>query len=105
MIGTAFFYLATDQWRYDTADNTHLSSPLGDGRFAGRTPADLIAASARMGWMPSYPTFNWNPLHLADAIERSGQQPADFVRDGTGAADDSASPARTPTRRRTGPGY
>ena len=20
MIGTAFFYLATDQWRYDTAD-------------------------------------------------------------------------------------
>jgi nitrate reductase / nitrite oxidoreductase, alpha subunit len=79
MIGTAFFYLATDQWRYDTADNAHLSSPLGAGRFAGKTAADLIAASARMGWMPSYPTFNWNPLALADAIERSGEQPADFV--------------------------
>jgi nitrate reductase alpha subunit len=85
MIGTAFFYLATDQWRYDTADNTHLSSPLGDGRFAGKTPADLIAASARMGWMPTYPTFNWNPLQLADAIERSGQEPADFVRDELGS--------------------
>jgi nitrate reductase alpha subunit len=80
MISTAFFYLATDQWRYDTADNSHLSSPLGDGRFVGKTPADLIAASARMGWMPSYPTFNWNPLQLADAIERSGETPADFVR-------------------------
>ncbi|WAX58700.1 nitrate reductase subunit alpha [Jatrophihabitans cynanchi] len=80
MIGTAFFYLATDQWRYDQADNGHLASPLGTGRFAGRTAADLIATSARLGWMPSYPTFNWNPLELADAIERSGEQPADFVR-------------------------
>jgi nitrate reductase / nitrite oxidoreductase, alpha subunit len=80
MIGTAFFYLATDQWRYDTADNAHLSSPLGTGRFAGKTAVDLIAASARMGWMPSYPTFNWNSLELADAAERAGQAPADFVR-------------------------
>ncbi len=79
MIGTAFFYLATDQWRYDTADNTHLSSPLGTGRFAGKTAADLIATSARMGWMPSYPTFNWNSLELADAAERAGQQPGEFV--------------------------
>jgi len=81
MIGTAFFYLATDQWRYDQADNGHLASPLGTGRFAGRTAADLIATSARLGWMPSYPTFNWNPLELADAIKRSGDQPADFVRE------------------------
>jgi nitrate reductase alpha subunit len=80
MIGTAFFYLATDQWRYDTADTAHLASPLGTGRFAGKTPADLIAASARMGWMPSYPTFNRNPLQLAEAIEQSGQAPAEFVR-------------------------
>jgi nitrate reductase alpha subunit len=80
MIATAFFYLASDQWRYDTADNAHLASPLGEGRFAGKSPADLIAASARMGWMPSYPTFNWNPLELADAVERSGEQLGDFVR-------------------------
>jgi nitrate reductase / nitrite oxidoreductase, alpha subunit len=80
MIGTAFFYLATDQWRYDTADNAHLASPLGNGRFTGKTPADLVAMSARLGWMPSYPTFNWNPLELADALARSGQQPADYIR-------------------------
>jgi nitrate reductase / nitrite oxidoreductase, alpha subunit len=79
MIGTAFFYLATDQWRYDTADNAHLASPLGTGRFTGKTAADLIAESARMGWMPSYPTFNWNPLELADAAERAGQHVGAFV--------------------------
>jgi len=41
--------------------------------------ADLLAQSARLGWMPSYPTFNWNPLDLADAMERSGQEPGPFV--------------------------
>jgi nitrate reductase alpha subunit len=80
MIGTAFFYLATDQWRYDTADNAHLASPLGTGRFAGKTAVDLIAESARMGWMPSYPTFNWNPLELADAADRTAQTPDEFVK-------------------------
>jgi len=81
MIGTAFFYLATDQWRYDTADCSNLSSPAGTRRFAGKTAADLIATSARMGWMPSYPTFNWNSLELADAAQRATQSPADFVRE------------------------
>jgi nitrate reductase alpha subunit len=81
MIGTAFFYLATDQWRYDTADCSNLASPVGTGRFAGKTAADLIAASARMGWMPSYPTFNWNSLELADAAQRATQSPAEFVRE------------------------
>jgi nitrate reductase alpha subunit len=81
MIGTAFFYLATDQWRYDTASAEQLASPLGDGRFAGKTAADLIAHSARLGWMPSYPTFNWNPLDLAAAAERSGLDPGAFLTD------------------------
>jgi nitrate reductase alpha subunit len=79
MIGTAYFYLATDQWRYDTAGPDRLSSPLGDNAFAGRSPSDLIAASARMGWMPSYPTFNWNSLDLADAVRDSGRPAAEWI--------------------------
>ena len=51
----------------------------GQGRFAGMATADLLAQSARLGWMPSYPTFNWNPLDLADAAERSGEDPGAFV--------------------------
>ena len=67
------------------------------------TTADLLAQSARMGWMPSYPTFNWNPLDLADALERSGQPPGDFVT-GEVAPAACGSPARTRTRRRTSRG-
>ena len=81
MIGTAYWYLATGQWRYDSFTADSFASPTGEGRFAGMTTADVLAQSARLGWSPSYPTFNWNPLDLADAIERSGQTPGDFVAD------------------------
>ncbi|SDK92054.1 nitrate reductase subunit alpha [Streptomyces indicus] len=64
MIGAGWFYLHTDQWRYDSLPADALASPLGTGRFAGMTGADCLAASARMGWMPSYPTFDRNPLEL-----------------------------------------
>jgi len=79
MIGTAYWYLATDQWRYDTFTADAFASPAGRSAFAGLTTADLIAQSARLGWMPSYPTFNWNPLDLADALVRAGQEPGAFV--------------------------
>ena len=81
MIGTAYWYLATDQWRYDTFAADSFSSPTGPRGFDGLTTADLVAKSARLGWMPSYPTFNWNPLDLADAAERAGQDAAAFVVD------------------------
>ncbi len=61
MIGTAFWYLATDQWRYDALGADELMHPLGPGRLWGAAMADCIARSARMGWMPSYPTFDRTP--------------------------------------------
>jgi nitrate reductase alpha subunit len=79
MIGTAYWYLATDQWRYDPFRVDAFASPTAPPDFAGMTTADVLAQSARLGWMPSYPTFNWNPLDLGDAIVGSGQQPGAFV--------------------------
>ncbi|MGW6059647.1 nitrate reductase subunit alpha [Streptomyces sp. NPDC055189] len=67
MIGAGWFYLHTDQWRYDTLPAESLASPLADGHFEGMSGADCLAASARMGWMPSYPTFDRNPLDLGEA--------------------------------------
>ncbi|MGV1049421.1 MAG: nitrate reductase subunit alpha [Solirubrobacterales bacterium] len=67
---TPFFYLATDQWRYD------------DGAAAGTGeahPADCNALAARLGWLPSYPTFDRNPLDLTEAAEREGIPVADYV--------------------------
>jgi nitrate reductase alpha subunit len=76
MIGTAFWYTHTDQWRYDTYSADVVSSPTGTGLFAGRHTMDLLAQSARLGWMPSMPTFDRSPLDLADA---AGDDPGSYV--------------------------
>jgi nitrate reductase / nitrite oxidoreductase, alpha subunit len=67
MIGTAFWYTHTDQWRYDGYRADALTSPLAQGHLAGMHTADTLAQSARLGWMPSYPTFDRNPLQLAES--------------------------------------
>ncbi len=79
MQGTVFWYLTNDQWRYDPFTAESFASPLGTGRFAGRTAADNIALASRLGWMPSYPTFDRNPLDLADEAEAKGVAAADHV--------------------------
>ena len=88
MIGTAYWYTHTDQWRYDGYRADALTSPLARGHLAGMHTMDTIALSARLGWMPSYPQFDRNPLDLAD--ERRGGRAgacrhyvADQLRDGT----------------------
>lgn len=68
MIGTAYWFLNTDQWRYDRFTAGVLAWPLGEGRFEGMTGADCLALSARSGWMPSYPTFGRNLLELGAAF-------------------------------------
>jgi nitrate reductase alpha subunit len=95
MIGTAFWYLATDQWRYDGFGADALASPLGDGRFAGQVTANLIAKSARLGWMPSYPTFDRNPLDLG---ELGVEQVVDELKTGRlrFAAEDPDAPGNWP---------
>ncbi|WP_017591356.1 nitrate reductase subunit alpha [Nocardiopsis potens] len=79
MAGTPYWYLHTDQWRYDALRTDALSWPGAAGALSGAHTADCIARSARMGWMPSYPTFDRNPLDLADEAERAGADPAEHV--------------------------
>jgi nitrate reductase alpha subunit len=81
MIGTAFWYLHTDQWRYDGYRADALASPLADGHLAGMHTADAVALSARLGWMPSYPQFDRNPLDLVDEARAAGEDPVAHVVD------------------------
>ncbi|MFJ8581054.1 nitrate reductase subunit alpha [Micromonospora sp. NPDC093277] len=69
---TPFWYLHTDQWRYERVSADELSSPLGTGRFAGLAFADTVAAAQRMGWSPGHPAFNRNPLDLTDEAAAAG---------------------------------
>jgi nitrate reductase alpha subunit len=79
MPATPFWYLASDQWRYEGTRADLLSSPLGDGRFRGLSVADLNAYAARLGWLPSHPTFDRNPLDLAAEAEAAGREVGDYV--------------------------
>ncbi|MFG1674090.1 nitrate reductase subunit alpha [Micromonospora sp. NPDC049282] len=88
MIGTAFWYVHTDQWRYDTYSADVVSSPTGTGVFAGKHTMDLLAQSARSGWMPSMPTFDRNPLKLADeALAARPDDPGGWVAERLGQGD------------------
>jgi nitrate reductase alpha subunit len=77
--GTSWFYTHTEQWRYDRMRPDRFASPLGDGLLDGATAIDAHAKAVRMGWMPSFPTFDRNPLDLADEARERGVDPADHV--------------------------
>ncbi|MEU2157967.1 nitrate reductase subunit alpha [Streptomyces sp. NPDC019396] len=81
MIQTAYWYLHSDQFRYDPFSADTLAASGAGGPFSGKSTADVIAQSARMGWMPSYPTFNRNPLDLADEAEAAGRPVAEYIVD------------------------
>ena len=98
--GTPFFYLATDQWRYERIQPEHLASPLGRGLLAGRHIADVNALGARLGWLPSYPSFDrsrwsWSTRPSARGSRQLSTSCASCGRGGCGSR------ARTRTRRRT----
>ncbi|MCC5036977.1 nitrate reductase subunit alpha [Streptomyces sp. WAC 00631] len=80
MAGTSYWYMNTDQWRYEAFGPEELSSPLGEGRFTGRAFADCLAQAVRMGWTPGHPAFDRNPLDLADEAKAAGRDvPAHVV--------------------------
>ncbi|HEX5566517.1 MAG TPA: nitrate reductase subunit alpha [Streptomyces sp.] len=81
MVQTAYWYLHTDQFRYDPFGADTLAAASSSGVFAGRTTADAIAQSARLGWMPSYPTFDRNPLDLAADAAAEGREAGEYVVD------------------------
>ncbi|HET7195590.1 MAG TPA: nitrate reductase subunit alpha [Nocardioides sp.] len=79
MIQAAYWYLHTDQWRYDQFSADTLSATTSTGQLAGLGTADVVAKSARMGWMPSYPTFDRNPLDLCDEAAAAGRPVGEHV--------------------------
>ena len=76
---TPFYYMATDQWRYERQRPENLASPLGRGLLKDRHIADVNALGARLGWLPSFPSFNRNTLDLVDEANERGLEPADHV--------------------------
>ena len=76
---TPFWFLFSDQWRYQRTRAGEYASVVGRGTLDDLHLADCNALAARLGWMPSYPTFDRNPLDLVPAAEAEGLSPQDYV--------------------------
>ncbi len=101
--GTPFFYLATDQWRYERIQPEHLASPLGRGLLAGRHIVDVNALGARLGWLPSYPSFDRSTLELVERGRARGDRGRPTTWCGSCVKAGCGSRARTPTRQHNHP--
>ncbi len=77
MAGTSFFYLHTDQWRYETLNADALLSPTARAAYRGSSLCDYEVAAERMGWLPSAPHFDRNPLTLYEEARAAGAEDPD----------------------------
>ena len=84
---TSFFYAHTDQWRYEKLAVSEILSPLADPRDFRGTLIDFNVRAERMGWLPSAPQFQANPLQVCRDAAASGSDPKDYavkgLKDGT----------------------
>ncbi|MFZ4834014.1 nitrate reductase subunit alpha [Rouxiella sp. Mn2063] len=79
MNSTSFFYQHSSQWRYETVTAAELLSPLADkSAFSGHL-IDFNVRAERMGWLPSAPQLNENPLHIARQAADAGLTPQAFT--------------------------
>ncbi|MGD7002410.1 nitrate reductase subunit alpha [Corynebacterium halotolerans] len=80
MITTGFYYLLTDQWRYDNTRADRLASPLANrGSVDGKMTSDTLIEAMKRGWMPSYPQFSRNNLLLGAEAKDKGIPVADHI--------------------------
>jgi len=79
MNSTSFFYAHTDQWRYEKLSVAEILSPLADAKRYTGSLIDFNVRAERMGWLPSAPQLQRNPLEIAKEAARAGIDPKDYV--------------------------
>ena len=72
---TSFFYAHTDQWRYEKLGVDEVLSPLADRQRFGGSLIDYNIRAVRMGWLPSAPQLQSNPLQLVREATTAGADP------------------------------
>lgn len=74
MNSTTFWYFQTDQWRYEKVSADGLLTPAAKGKYKGHSLADYNVVAQRLGWLPSAPHFNRNPLDIVKQAQAAGAQ-------------------------------
>lgn len=82
MNGTSFFYAHTDQWRYEKLKVSELLSPLADPQAYQGSLIDFNVRAERMGWLPSAPQLQTNPLQVVRQAQEAGQDPVQYAVQG-----------------------
>ena len=79
MNSTSFFYAHTDQWRYEKLGVDEILSPLADKVRYGGSLIDFNVRAERMGWLPSAPQLQENPLRVLAQAKAAGLDAKDYV--------------------------
>jgi nitrate reductase alpha subunit len=79
MNSTSFFYAHTDQWRYEKLGVREILSPLADPKEFSGTLIDYNVRAERMGWLPSAPQLQTNPIEVCKAAAKAGMDPKDYA--------------------------
>ena len=80
MNGTSFFYAHTSQWRHEKLPvNSILAATAKQETYKNMSMIDLNAKSERMGWLPSAPQLQTNPLDITAAAAQAGQDPVQYA--------------------------
>jgi nitrate reductase alpha subunit len=76
---TSFFYAHTDQWRYEKLAVKEILSPLADPKDFPGSLIDYNVRAERMGWLPSAPQLEVNPIQVVKDAKAAGLEPKDYV--------------------------
>ena len=79
MNSTSFFYSHSSQWRHEKLNAREVLSPLEDHEQHPEHMIDWNVRSERMGWLPSAPQLNQNPLQITKDAAAAGMEPKDYL--------------------------
>ena len=79
MNSTSFFYAHTSQWRHEKLAVSEIMSPTADKSHGDYRLIDFNVQAERMGWLPSAPQLETNPLEVTKAAEAAGIDPVKYA--------------------------
>ena len=80
MNSTSFFYNHSNQWRYEKLHIDEILSPLADKKdWQSYALIDCNVRSERMGWLPSAPQLQQNPIHIHHQAKQANQSSSEYV--------------------------
>jgi nitrate reductase alpha subunit len=82
MNSTSYWYAHTDQWRYEQVTAKELLSPVAEEGDWDLSMIDYNARAERMGWLPSSPQLETNPLEVGRQAKAAGIDAKTFVAQG-----------------------